>query len=265
MNYDFGNKRQWRRWAWNCIAERTPDRKNALVLFLAGESAFDIEAASAKGFQPCNMLAVERDAKTIAKLRKSGVLTIEGDLVAVLTAWPNARPVGVVVADFCCGVQKSLLDAGLHVLHALPHLADSVFAFNFLRGRDPSFNHHRCRMTYRGAPTKDRGRLFYGLVLEQLLASKHGGFAEAFSAASFHSDMDRINEFMCPAHMSYRSAAGTQRFDSVVFRAPLQRMTGGHLPPFLIDLPTDEAQRRRISAVLAHHTRRCAAPARVCQ
>jgi hypothetical protein len=41
FNYDFGAKRNWRRWAWNRIAERVADKSNALCLYLPSSNDED--------------------------------------------------------------------------------------------------------------------------------------------------------------------------------------------------------------------------------
>lgn len=254
MNYQYGNKRNWRRWMWNRIADRTEDRRNALVLFLAGEDAHDIAAAELKGFQRKNMIAVERDKATLQKLRDSGVLTIEGDLCDVLLSWPQTRSVDVVVADFCCGLEMSILQA-LHQAPMMRPLLNAAMAFNFLRGRDPSTNAIRSGLAGSGISTKNRAETFYGMCMAGCLRDMPNVDERLAEAGAL---FDRLAE---PAFSSYRSTAGHQFFDTVVFKAPFQRLLNA------TSVPAPKAQRlevpdrlkpqvRRTAAVLAHRTRR---------
>lgn len=264
MDYNFSTKRHWRRWLWNRIAERCDSPRNALVLFLAGERAADVEVAEAKGFRRANMIAVEKDASTLRKLRAASILTIEGDLVEVLQAWPEDRSIGVVLGDFCSGLERQALKALLSVVTHRP-LHQTTFAFNLLRGRDSSTNELR-RLVRQADPSRpylsraEQLWLMWGTALGSKLfedreySQAQGEWLEAWSQASR------------PAATWYRSTAGSQHFDAMVFRQDIRSWLKDQITEYeeLPRMPTNRAcpsllrQSRRTAAVLAHHTRRLA-------
>lgn len=254
MDYQYGNKKQWRRWQWNRIVERAADRRNSLVLFLAGETAPDVDAAVAKGFRAENMIAVERDQSTLKALRSRGVLAIDGDLCDVLLAWNERLPVGVVVADFCCGLEKRLIDV-LGIAQMTPALTDAVFAVNFLRGRDKSSGEFRGLYDGRhGVSTKHRGVIFHDAIMAKQVVMTIPTATDVHDALT-----EELRELSSPEFTSYRSTAGAQVFDSCVCRSPWRQMTDRYgLPPPLVRERVPSwllPQRRRNSAILAHRTR----------
>lgn len=257
MNYDYGNKRQWRRWVWNRIAERCENRRDALVLFLAGEEAFDVDTALERGFRATNMVAVERDKRTVEQLRKKGVLTIEGDLVEVLKTWPMDRPVGVILADFCCALEESVHCAFADI-DTNPSFWRTVVAVNLQHGREQTGKAWR-DFVYNARPSDEwsmhRGVQLLGTHLAQVANRLHD------AAHSWDWVYEAALNASRPAVQQYKSSSGKALyFDTAVYRVPV-----GHLvrpfSPFaenLKDKGVHMAQRRRTAAVLAHHTRRSA-------
>jgi hypothetical protein len=260
VNYSFGNKRQWRRWVWNRISDRCENPRDSIVLFLAGPDALDVEVAIRHGFSAKNMIAVEKDKETVKRLRELGILTIEGDLCQVLTAWPDSKPVGAVVADFCCGMEKSIIYSVAPIVWKRPAFSSSTFAFNFLRGRDASSNQLR-----KYHETKHRGDIFFSMLVAAFsLSTEFRNIFDALDYDDLNIALSRIGRSMQPSFMSYKSVAGTQKFDTVVFSACTKSLGLTFVPnPEYKGLSDDLiAQRRRTAAVLAHHTRRQAASAR---
>lgn len=258
-NYDFPSKRHWRRWVWNRIAERTDNPRDALVLFLAGPEALDLDVARSKGFRPQNMIAVERDPATVARLREAKVLTIEGDLNEVVTAWPMHKPVGVLLADLCGGLQhKNVGLAG--VLCAHQAFQDSVIAVNLLRGRDPlgaslTREIQGTELRFDSVASKHRGAAFAA----SFLAFPTVAFPPSEAEAWVRLTTPWLRELAAPAMGTYKSSAGSLSFDSAVLRAPWSRVCSaiGHRPRFVPIDPSGQLRptRGRIAAVLAHHTR----------
>lgn len=152
--YKFGAKNNWRRAVWNSIKAGlvTPVR-DATVLYLAGPGDYDREIAVSKGFNPNNLISVERNKKVLSRLRDRGVLTVHGDFIEAAKAWPITKPFDVVFGDFCGDVSKDML-AGIKALTLMQQTARAVFAFNFQRGRDSSMAEARAL-----AATKHRGEL----------------------------------------------------------------------------------------------------------
>lgn len=143
MDYNFSQKRHWRRSLWNCISDRIPVKPSqALVLYLAGAKDEDRAIALQKGFSQHNLIAIERDEQSAAELKRRGVLTLVGDAFEHVHAWRPDRHIDVLVLDLCCGLTGPVSDAVLDML-THPHLQGSVIAINLLRGRDQSGNEVR--------------------------------------------------------------------------------------------------------------------------
>lgn len=246
MDYDFGNKRQWRRWLWNRVESHIPParRAKAVVLFLAGSNALDIEYGERKGFRRQNFIAVERDRSALCLLRASGVLTVDGDFGDSLLCWPDERQISVVIGDFCCGLEQKLLQK-IIAASTRPPARNAVMAFNFLRGRDPSSAAFRAQI-----PFKHRG------------AHMFMAFAHAISKTAGQRDKERALDLLYETAAidlyEYKSTAGSQYFDSIVFKNPLAELglgCGFEDSRRMVESVVIQ-QRRKVSAVLAHHTRR---------
>lgn len=262
MNYDYGNKRQWRRWLWNRIAERTENRREGLVLFLAGENAHDIEVAVSKGFHARNMIAVERAPDVCARLRSSGVLTIAGDLVETVRAWGHDRQISAVVGDFCCGLHSKIMSDLGGALLTNPAFWDATIAVNFLRGRDATMNDVRQNLQEL-APSlfdKHRGSLFCKLMLLNCCPAPED---VDHNADIVWAGISAVEDAARPSFTSYKSTAGNQVFDTAVFKNPMsvgRSLLGNQVMDALGSQMKDRGfrtgQRRKIAAVLAHHARR---------
>ena len=255
---------------WNRVAEKTTSRRDKKVLYLAGPDAYDVGQACLRGFDKRNMIAIERDPNVLLKLRGAGHLAIDGEICDVLEAWPQERPVGVVIADFCCGMNAYIVNRiARRAAHHWPFI-DTTFSFNFLRGREKSSRRDiaMCRESERLDYHKHRGEIFFQMYVASVVANSF--MASNLGPVDWHNPAHRLDvafdvvtNWAKPQFYSYRSDAGSQYFDSVVFksvmghalrlapgdaRAPAKQVVPAKLMP----------QRRRISAVLAHHTRRMA-------
>lgn len=160
-NYKFGRKNNWRRTVWNEICRRTKNKKNARILYLAGEQDLDREVAKQKGFDVRNMIAIEMDSSRAQKLRTKGVTTICADLLDVLYCWPPKHKVDVVVADFCFGFEMKCID--LYDSLYNPALNQAACVVNFQRGRDKSSNQFR---EYLGQPAAQGVEVIDGLTMK---------------------------------------------------------------------------------------------------
>lgn len=257
MDYDYGKKRQWRRWVWNRIAERTIDRANANCMFLAGDEGFDISYASLKGFRANNMIAVEKSKDALQSLRSKGILAVDGELCDVIEAWPDDRKVDVVVADFCCGLELNLLGR-LAEIYMMRAFCDATFVFNFQRGRDQSITPLRKTLIDGGESVMHRGQLFWWMAMSMTLRGL-GNPDEQRQKAFW----DLMDKYASPVFYSYKSASNRLTFDTVVFKSPTVRlMSASKSWPLPLQKrahsPEMAGQRRRIAAVLAHQTRRMA-------
>ena len=267
MDYSYGSKKQWRRWCWNRAAERIADRKNALVLFLAGENAHDIEAAERKGFWRRNMIAIEKDPATVKKLRALGLLVIEGDLMKVLFCWPPERKIDLVFADFCCGLNYSV-SRDVPRAYSLRSCMNAVWIVNMLRGRDADSNDLRRSFSECfEMNTKHRGEVLFTAAATDVVFGA-GQRPHPEHEADLQLASERIKVVFRnaqPETYSYRSTAGTQTFDTVIYSSWCHESMKSQLAKVCSELPTPRVadlsdrlrpQRRRVSAVLAHHTMR---------
>ena len=271
MEYKYGNKNQWRRWMWNRVAESTKNRREKKVLYLAGPDAHDVGAASLRGFDKRNMIAVEKDPNALRNIRGSGLLAIDGEICDVMEAWPQELPVGVVIADFCSGMESKIVNRiAMGSAHHWPFI-DTTFCFNFLRGRDPSSKDDRSRFIGcdRIKNPLHRGEIFFNLYVASFLMNSiraDSSFDGAWDIPELQ--IDRAWDFVTlqaqPKFYSYRSTAGSQYFDSVVFSSVmgtnLRHVYGSDActsPKQVVPVELIP-QRRRTSAVLAHRTQRMA-------
>jgi hypothetical protein len=231
--YKFGTKNNWRRHTWNRIRDRVAHPRDAVVVYLAGRDNLDAEIAQQKGFAASNFIAVERDRKVTDALRAAGQNTINGDFVHVMAAWSRSVKCSVVVGDFCCGLHAGLAwDLTQTVL--APQFRGTVFAFNWLRGRDPSFNEFRKVLLDNnpGMP-KHRGHFFYASIVFFLASTvinhahamhEEGGgstdLAECAECRAAHPlVMENVwawcKKSLRPEYSHYKSTSG-QVFDSIV-------------------------------------------------
>jgi len=125
-SYKFGQKNNWRRWAWNRIA-RTLLRSGvhpseAIGIYLPGKQDLDRDVALSKGFLPDNLIPVDMDRSTIESLRKAGRLAIHSKALPVLSSWNCKRvPLNFIHADpFHCAssLSTNLMQQSLAVLGA---------------------------------------------------------------------------------------------------------------------------------------------------
>lgn len=270
-NYKFGQKNHWRRTAWNEIASRVKDRKNARILYLAGEQNLDSQVAEQKGFRKQNMIAVEIDKERTASLRTNGVNTINGDLMDVLFNWPWKHKVDVIVADFCFGFEAKSVD--LYDSLSSPALVDAVCLINFQRGRDSSTNELRDFMGVEGVYSgRSDGEL------KEVASVKHRAAqylrwhaletVEACNGESLFGMNKKILESllltkMSPRFLSYRS--GRIYMDSAIFNHNLSGIDEEFREMFSETdswseryKQYDSAIRSRITAALAVQSRRAA-------
>lgn len=292
--YKFGNKNNWRRWVWNRIAERTPNRRDAVVLYLAGARNLDRPIAVDRGFRAVNMIAIERDADAVTALRASGQLAIRGTLNDVARNMPFTRRIAVLNADLTCGATGEVISLANYLI-THPAFAGAVFAFNLLRGRETDERsatlrglirrrqdavRRRARIRLHMAelhefivshgeepsepvpppmPDEDVEPTHRGLVLVGAMIGKL-----AVECSAEHAEF--IRELMAPEFRSY--ASNKQIFDSVVFTSPLREAADEYQRECVkigaVRVPAKDARREReiarvrgsMAATFAHHTRR---------
>lgn len=269
MDYKFGTKNNWRRWAWNRIADRVENPRDSLVLFLAGSEALDVPVAQQHGFRQKNMIAVEKDRDILGALRARGVLAIKGDLFDVCRAWDFNRKVGVVVADLTCGLELNVA-TGLANLQLHPAFADSVFCVNLFHGRENTGKDWRQSMSsgaVQAGVVRHRGELLFEAVLVHLVGRGLKGLPEQTLDQHRAVVAQKCIEWAVaarPVFWQYRTS-GSNYMDSVVFHSPVWGIAmaqhgatlGAH--KFARSVPLAGSLRKqsqRTAAVLAHRTMR---------
>lgn len=270
MNYDFGQKRHWRRTAWNEISRRVEDKKGALVLYLAGEKNYDKAEAINRGFCHNNMIAIERDKRVVDSLREDKQLCIHGDILEVLRTQTYKLKPKVVIADLCCGASEEVLKGVCDSLVHDSSLYGSVTLVNLQRGREkispymkdmfatlntPDIN-YSIIIGNNDNPHLHRGYMLFNVLMFGMLTTM---FNEGIPAHNVWAAIKNVCKKMDPWFYSYKSKTGgaTLTFDSVVMNN------------LGLDLPQEQKinvfgaankeMERSVSAILAHRTRRMGA------
>jgi hypothetical protein len=276
LDYSFESKRIWRTQVWKELTKRlTVEPKDAIVLYLAGWSDLDRGIALRLGFHPYNLIAVESNRKVCKALRKNGVRTIYGDYLETLISWPHDLPLSIVFGDFCSGLEQKILSEVTKSL-VLPATFGAAFAFNLLRGRDPSTTRWRTEISEAiGAEDlKHRGN-FLAANIHMFMCSIFAWRQMGLQMFTPTSDMtwaqqqryaDLVSHASATGYASglkfkfstYKSEAGSQRFDSVIFSSPMPRGDARDLRNSesmrRLRESTSEYRRKRIAPVLAHRT-----------
>jgi hypothetical protein len=274
FDYDFGQKRHWRRWVWNRIAERVDSKEDALCVYLPGAEDTDKEIAIERGFKAENMIGAERDRDALGVARGNGALVANGDFWDCVLSVGLKRDVSVVFADLCCGLDLKVISK-INILLGSKNFNNCVFAINLMRGRDAKTNRLRASissdygavMESEAGSEKHRGaHALISLLYSILSAADEDVEVLKNQSEGWELVADRVQtrfKFMAKrsnyAFASYRSTA-LQTFDSVVFRNPF---CGLSMPDVhgLFDagartMAIPSATKRSVSAVMAHRTMR---------
>lgn len=257
FDYQFGTKKNWRRWIWNRIAERVDDRRNAICIYLPSADDKDRQVAIEKGFRSENLIGVERNRATLGKARQHG-LCVHGEFFDAVFSLQRSRKIAVIFGDFCSGLSDQVVDNLLN-LWLLPNTRDAVCAFNFLRGRDGSFSAGRdVYQVFRKEVEREGGKNFDSF-------EKHRGaqlFVHGMGMNTVaHSNQLHIRERGNASETdfnSYRSSCG-QVFDSVVTKRPfdIYGLDDRKLNvAFEAQSELCSKTARSVAAILAHRTMR---------
>ena len=233
--YRYGNKNNWRRWAWNRIAEHCPVPKSeARVLYMPGPEDNDRDLAKRHGFKDWNLIGVDLCRQVVSKHRAMGKVMVRLD--AVDAAYHGRSDFDVFFLDFLGDAPGRLIEA----MVAMP--GGVLCCLNMLRGRtgpktksNPFWTIARTSMAMDeakwgaefGGPSSDwklhRGMMLntsvfaawtsgaiyrYGLNAQEIFQS---GLLPGNLAAELYSRWD-VRDFR-----SYRSQNGLI-YDSIVFR-----------------------------------------------
>lgn len=175
-SYEFPAKRKWRAWGWEQAGKRLRYRgihpADVTAIYLAGEEDADRRVAISQGFQDKNLLAVSGDRRVVSSVRANGGVCIRASLRDLVVQW-GAR-IGVVVADFCCGLEDEVISTCEAIALSPYTQKDTVVIANLQRGRE-----------------KDKA-LYYDWIGQwgtgQLKGKHHRGFAFGWLFAQYLRD-----------------------------------------------------------------------------
>lgn len=139
--YKFGQKNNWRRWAWNRICDRLEhSKRESVVVYLAGMEDLDRKVAVDKGFKPSNLIAIDKKKEVVEHLKEKGALALNGSLVDALKCFrKTSTRVDVLIGDFCCGLTSEIREFANFLNSNFVGDAfreNAVIALNFMRGRE---------------------------------------------------------------------------------------------------------------------------------
>jgi hypothetical protein len=209
LDYDFGAKRQWRRWLWNRVVERISCKpRDATVLYLSAREDHDRVVAKTHGFRDENLIAIDMDRGVVEDLRETGALAIAARIEEVLCQWNPKRNVHVVILDLCCGLEQNLFR---RIYRGLlnPAFEDAVVAINVMRGREHDPVHEGKAVNWIASewrPELNLSPLHRGAIWMSLIMPIGGIDCVGLEW------MDAYNTYRTEAHM-YRATC----FDSVVY------------------------------------------------
>jgi hypothetical protein len=133
-NMCWGQKSHWRRSAWNNIARRIPNKKQAVCLYMPAKKDHDRRIACSKGFLSSRLVAVDRDKAVVDSIKRQGKPVIHGDIFDAARAWLDAT---VVFADLQGGMTLGVASFMAEFCWgALAPTGGGVLAINMRRGQD---------------------------------------------------------------------------------------------------------------------------------
>lgn len=217
-----GQKTNWRRRIWNEISERVKDRTHARVLYLSAVADKDRACAVSKGFNPNNLIAVDIDKDVVSKIRHEGKIAVHGNLLDVISAWPASSPISVVVADMMSGFSQTVISLIVELWYSGATTEDTVVVINMLRGRDGKVGMEVIENHREACGTQDthRGRAVTRCHIAEVLflyAESKGMHVNQLTEAEGDLCSRWVLQRIAPKYDTYRSAAGNQRFDTIIY------------------------------------------------
>ncbi len=241
-SYNYGSKRQWRKWVWNRIVERLDiSPRVARGFYLLGPDNEDYKIAKQKKFRPANLIGIDMNKKAVISARKQGCIAIQGDISDIICNW--GERIDFVNADFCCGLTKQFYRFMGSLMDAKSISDKTVIALNLLRGRDgfssgvlenakigkneferkfgrlPKFIEQKMNEKM-GNVNKHRGMMAISQIGEFLYYLKRGKFPSGNSITMFYLHYTLMKK-MRPDFSWYKSNSGNMIMDSVVFKYPI--------------------------------------------
>lgn len=226
-NYDYGIKRNWRRWAWNQL---NPEL-DGVVLYLCGPDDYDREIALKKGFKNHNLIAIDINKKNINNVRKNGGIGICGEIGNIIHHW-NSRPkITGIIADLCCGLTANVSPIYMSIMESKGFDENCRIVINFLRGREHglAIDAVSWAKDMFVCDTKHRGILFliifFTIFIDKiekrnLLIKKNIAtlFVHIMQKELNKIELIKMLEYLfLPKFYSYKSINKYQYFDSIAF------------------------------------------------
>jgi hypothetical protein len=236
---------------WNRITERlrhAPDNYN--ILYLASDQDLDRKETLKRGFRKENLYIAEIDQAKANKLNKDGKNVLIGDVLDILDNDTSLVNFHIINLDLCSGLTRNGIDICSCAISKFPK---SIFAFNFLRGRDQAAaglsrtldimygDNERILKLFKIDSIKHRGFQFF---MNHLISECHGKLKNEYygvdAAASTVLDQDIIYSYEYlievvdmiadtkPRFFSYKSKSGAM-MDSVVFGGKHLRNSGSRI------------------------------------
>jgi len=277
IDYGFGAKNNWRRRVWNTTSKMLSFKKRkAVCLYLANETDIDFQIATQKGFDPNNLIAVNKDKKIVENIRKKKRLAFCGDIFDAARNWPENMDIDFLHLDLCTGLQNRVLETPWNIISGKLS-PDAVICVNLQRGRDSQTNEFRDKVINEpniksifGDVEKHRGKLFFISLISWL-----AHFAKIYSAKNGDGEIDHIlislepnNDglywarfqtwvklFNNPVFLTYKSKDNRNSrhgvtMDSVIFQMPFQINCEAYSEP------TNDKAKNSLKAISAWRTMR---------
>jgi len=249
-SYKFGQKNNWRRRVWNHIRDNAKSPRLCVGLYLPAEEDLDYAVAVSKGFDPRNLIAVDRDASVVHSLRSKGRLVIYGELLDILRSWPVHRvPLGFIHCDLFSNYSPSAVSIAHAAMESLCLSGGGTLVINLLRGRENScagqilkrLGAENGEAVHRAIPiTTAMGAAWAGVTVSNLFQEGTQIWKSQASAA------DRVVDILQRRRLMFSYKSNGQVFDSAVF----------NLPPVQGQRRRATDETRQIAAILAHRTMR---------
>jgi hypothetical protein len=225
-HYVVAAKNNWRQRCWRDIAKRVKQYKNpksALAFYLPATDDHDRKVAVKRGFNPTNLIGVERDPKVVRHLRKQGKIVVSGDLLDVIPVLPEGYKADVVFADLLGGLNTTAFTQVSKLWRSNGVHEDTVFAINMLRGRERGEDTeyiNLIRARHKLPHKKHRGELLYLMWFEEMVTVYFGGddpnIPVSVSGGQRQWFFKNMWESTKPKFFSYKSAAGHMRYDTLI-------------------------------------------------
>jgi hypothetical protein len=145
LNYKFGKKNIWRRWAWNKIKDYSElngkKTKDLIGLYLIGSDDCDFKVAKEKGFNGLNLIGIDLEKEYVKNHRNNyNGIGICCSLQKLLFCWPKDFRLDFVNADFPCGITGDVKEFLSSLCFSSAIYKNTVIVMNFKRGREKGLN-----------------------------------------------------------------------------------------------------------------------------